>query len=64
MKKIKSYNEAITALDKTIKQLESDEISVDDLTAKVKEATELVNYCKKQLRATEKEIASTLENLD
>lgn len=64
MKKIKSYNEAISSLDLTIKQLESDEISVDDLTAKVKEATELVNYCKKQLRATEKEITSTLETLD
>lgn len=64
MKKVKSYNDALKNLEKTVKELESGELTVDELTKKVKDAAELVKYCKDQLRATEKELTSALENLD
>lgn len=64
MKKVKSYNEALKILEITVKDLESGELTVDDLTKKVKEAAELVKYCREQLRATEKELTSALENLE
>ncbi len=64
MKKVKSYDEAMKVLDITLEELESGELTMDLLTAKINEATELVTYCKKQLRATEKEINSALDKLD
>ena len=46
MKKVKSYDEAMKVLDITLEELESGELTMDLLTAKINEATELVTYCK------------------
>lgn len=64
MKKSKSYSEAIKQLEKTVQEIESGELTVDQLTDKVKEASLLVQQCRKQLRSIEDEINETLNNLE
>ncbi len=63
MKKIKNYSEAIERLNKLVTEIESGELTVDDLTSKVKDAKELVAFCSKQLRETESELNDSLEEL-
>jgi len=64
MKKNKSYTESIKLLEKTVQEIESGELTVDELTSKVKEASLLVQQCRKQLKSIEDEINETLDNLD
>ncbi|MEQ8925119.1 MULTISPECIES: exodeoxyribonuclease VII small subunit [Fulvivirga] len=64
MKKIKTYTEALTKLEKTVAEIESGELTVDELTDKVKEATELVNICRKKLRSVEEDINKSLDELN
>lgn len=60
-KKKLTYKEALTELEAILLKLESEEVDVDELSKHVKEATELVNYCKNRLKSTEEELN---ENLD
>lgn len=64
MKKNKSYSESINQLEKIVQEIESGELTVDELTNKVQEASLLVQQCRKQLKSIEGEINETLENLD
>lgn len=64
MKKNKSYTATIQQLEKTVQEIESGELTVDELTKKVKEASTLVQECRKQLKSIEEEINNTLDNLD
>ena len=45
MKKEITYEEAMSQLETIVKQLERNELSIDELSAKVKEATALVQRC-------------------
>ena len=60
-KKKLTYKEAINALEEIITKLESEDVGVDDLSKHVKEATELMNFCRAKLKNTEKELE---ENMD
>jgi len=51
-----TYKEALDELENIIAKLESNEVDVDELSGHVKEATELVNYCRNKLRDTEQEL--------
>ncbi|OHE56706.1 MAG: exodeoxyribonuclease VII small subunit, partial [Thermodesulfovibrio sp. RBG_19FT_COMBO_41_18] len=44
--------------------IESGEIDVDVLTAKVKRASELIKFCKDSLRNTQKEVQKTLVDIE
>lgn len=47
MKKNKlTYTSAITELEKIVGEIESGEVDVDVLTAKVKRASELIKFCR------------------
>lgn len=63
-KKNVSYKEAITEIDEILKQLENNELDVDELSEKVKRVSQLVTLCKDKLHNTEEEIDKILKEMD
>jgi exodeoxyribonuclease VII small subunit len=64
MKKDKlTYSSAIAELEDIVNEIESDEVDVDVLAAKVKRASELIKFCKDNLRDTQKEVNKVLEGM-
>ncbi len=59
-----TYTSAITELEAIVQEIESGEIDVDVLTAKVKRASELIKFCKDNLRNTQKEVEKTLVDIE
>jgi exodeoxyribonuclease VII small subunit len=62
--KKQSYKEAFTELEEILIKIESDELNVDDLTAQVKRAAELIKFCKSKLFETESEIEKIIAEID
>lgn len=60
MKTNLSYSSAYAVLEKLVAQMESEEIQVDELAEKVKQANELITFCEKKLRAVEKEVKKSV----
>ncbi|MFZ1680182.1 MAG: exodeoxyribonuclease VII small subunit [Rhizobiaceae bacterium] len=58
-----TYQKAYNELEAIMKDLQSDLISVDDLTVKVKRAVELITFCNTMLRATEGEVSAIVKKL-
>jgi exodeoxyribonuclease VII small subunit len=50
------YAAAFDELQKILQRLESGDIDVDELTAQVKRAAELIDLCQKRLKETEVEV--------
>ena len=63
-KKKLSYSQAIGELERIIDEIESESINVDVLAEKVKRATHLIKFCKKNLRATEEEVKKALSEIE
>ena len=63
-KKNGSYKEATIELEKILKELESNELGIDDLESKVKQAAELIELCKEKLFKTDAEIEKILQKLE
>ena len=61
-KKQKNYTEALQLLEQLQQQMESNEIPIDELAAKVAEAAELLKYCQNALRQTAEQIDEILAN--
>lgn len=64
MKKSKSYNEAFMELQNLVRAMENTEISVDDLSVKIKEAISLLTICKEKLNSSEEEINQLMATLE
>lgn len=58
------YTEAFEELQQIVADIEDGEISVDELSIKVKRASELIKICKDKLKATDTDISKILENLE
>ena len=58
------YSKAVEKLDEIIRKIESEDIDVDELSVKVKEAVELVKMCKSKIEKAELEIKKVVENLE
>lgn len=58
-----TYTAAFEELKEIVDQLENDSISVDELTEKMKRATQLMKICKDKLTKTEEEINKTISEL-
>ena len=56
-----SYNRAIEELEILIKRIENPETKIEDLSKEVKRATELVKFCKEQIRGYKEECDKLLE---
>ncbi len=63
MAKKKTYEDLIEELEQILADVESEEVSVDELSNKVKRATEIIKYCKKVLSDTETDIDGILKDL-
>jgi len=63
-KKNGSYKEAVTEIEEILRQLENNELDVDELSEKVKRVSQLVTWCKDKLHNTEEEIDKILKEMD
>ena len=59
-----NYTDAFKELQEIVDEIEQGEISVDDLSTKVKRAAELIRICKNKLAATEQDVAGILKELE
>jgi exodeoxyribonuclease VII small subunit len=60
----KNYVEAFEELQQIVADIEGGEISVDELSSKVKRAAELIKICKKKLSSTEEDVNTILKELE
>ncbi|MCO5258765.1 MAG: exodeoxyribonuclease VII small subunit [Crocinitomicaceae bacterium] len=58
------YTEAFEELQQIVADLEDGEISVDELSIKIKRASELIKICKKKLVSTEEDVNQILKELE
>ena len=56
------YREAIERLDEIIGSIENEDIDVDELSLKVKEAVELIRVCKARIDKAEVEVKKVVED--
>jgi exodeoxyribonuclease VII small subunit len=63
MSKEPNYAEAFEELQTIVAEIENGEISVDELSEKVKRATVLIKICKAKLTSTEEDVAKILKDL-
>jgi exodeoxyribonuclease VII small subunit len=59
-----NYTDAFEELKVIVTEIEQGEISVDELSIKVKRATELIKICKLKLTTTEEDVNKILKELD
>ena len=62
--KAKNYTEAIARLDEILEQIDQNQVPLDELAARVEEASELLKYCKDVLTKTEAKVSGVLEELE
>ncbi|MFI3332008.1 MAG: exodeoxyribonuclease VII small subunit [Rikenellaceae bacterium] len=60
-KKELSYEEAIAQIEAIMAKFRTGELSVDELAAEVKRATELIKYCKERLYKAEEDLKKVME---
>ncbi len=58
-----NYTEAFDELQTIVSEIEQGEITVDELSEKVKRATELIKICKTKLSSTEEDVNKILKEL-
>jgi exodeoxyribonuclease VII small subunit len=58
------YSKAIERLEEIIKKIENDQIDIDDLSEKVKEAVVLVKLCKGKIEKAELEVKEVVQAFD
>ena len=64
MKSEINYTEAFEELQQIVVDIEEGEISVDELSIKVKRASELIKICKNKLTSTEEDVNQILKELE
>jgi exodeoxyribonuclease VII small subunit len=58
------YTEAFEELQQIVSDIEDGEISVDELSVRVKRAAELIKICKTKLTSTEESVSEILKELE
>lgn len=64
MEKNLTYEEAYRELQKITEDIENESVSVDDLAAKVKRASELIRLCQDKLKSAETEVSNIIKNME
>lgn len=60
-----TYTTAITELENILKQLENtEEINMDEIASKLKRASELMEFCKKQLHMIDQDLEKMIADLE
>ena len=63
MKDVK-YEDALAELNQILKDIDNQDIKVDELTKKVKRGAELIKLCKKKLTEIEMDVTGVLDDLE
>ena len=56
------YEEAMKRLEQIVSDIENNKLDIDLISDKIKEAQELIKFCKDKLYKTDKEIQKLLED--
>lgn len=64
MKNKTTYTAAIQELEEIVSEIENADIGVDELSEKVKRASELIKICKDKLHKTEEEVSAVLKEIE
>ena len=59
-----NYTAAFEELQSIVEEIENGQISVDELSEKVKRATFLIKICKTKLTTTEEDVSKILKDLE
>ncbi|MEG1546301.1 MAG: exodeoxyribonuclease VII small subunit [Bacteroides sp.] len=59
-----TYNQAMDKLEKLVAQIENNELDIDLLGDKLKEAKELIKFCKERLYKTDEDIKKILRQTE
>ena len=59
-----TYTAAFAELQVLVAEIEEGQISIDDLSEKVKRATVLISICKNKLKDTEEDVSKILKELE
>ena len=59
-----NYTEAFEELQRIVNEIEEGQISVDELSEKVKRAAHLIKICKTKLSSTEEDVNKILRELE
>lgn len=62
MEKDLTYEQAMKSLETIVSKVEQGEMDIDSLASKLKEAKELVEFCKAKLLKVEDDVKKILEN--
>ena len=60
-KKKETYSQAIERLEKIVRQIDSNELEIDELSEKIKEANEIIAFCTGKLTKADQEIEKLLQ---
>ena len=63
MEEKETYNESIEKLRTIVASIEREELDIDELSEKVKEASHLIKVCKEKLYKADEEVKKILEEL-
>ena len=63
-KKKLTYKKAIEEIEEILSEIENDEVDIDDMSKKVSQVSELLNFCKSKLTETEKEVERIFKEID
>ena len=58
-----TYSEAVTELEEIVKQMQSNECSIDNLSELTTRSLELLQFCKDKLTKTDEELKKIFVNL-
>lgn len=59
-KKKETYNQAISRLEQIVSQIDNNELEIDELADKIKEANSLIAFCQSKLMKADAEIEKIL----
>ena len=59
-----TYETAMARLEELVRQVENNEQGIDKLAAQLKEAQQLIAFCKERLHAADEEIQKILQNVE
>jgi exodeoxyribonuclease VII small subunit len=59
-----NYKSALGEIEEIVQKIESEEVDVDELSAMVKKAADLIKQCKTKLKDTGDELEDIIEKLD
>ena len=58
------YAQALEKLEEIIKQIENEEIDIDELSQKVQEASALIKVCREKVTRAELEVKDVVDSFD